>query len=136
MYNIKILILAISFMAVFIAFYNLFFSKTPKENLPLNAEINYLKANDPNGQKIYDKKNKFLDFFKNKIKNKVELSWQFLYDITDIVLKKFSMEDQNIVSQIGKILFKAGMRYNHILDYGINLEKIKAEKRKITNIEI
>ena len=137
MYNIKILILSVSFLAVCLTFYNLFFYKKP-QNLKQenNQEGEYLKPGDANAQIMYEKKNKILDQFKNKIKNKLELSWQFLYDITDIVLKRFTSQDREETNRIGKILFKSGMRYNHVIDYGINLDKIRVEKEKNKNLEI
>jgi hypothetical protein len=37
---------------------------------------------------------------------RVELSWRFLYDITDYVLNKFSKEDAQSVTLIGRNLIK------------------------------
>jgi hypothetical protein len=137
MNSVKILLLVASLLVVLIAGYNLFWNKKLREkHLPNQKNSDYLKKDDPNGQTIYEKKNKILDFFKDKIKNKLELSWQFLYDITDIVLKRFSSEDREAINQVGRILFKAGMRYNHVVDYGINLDKIKIEKEKDKNLQI
>ena len=131
MSNMKILILAISFFVVCITFYNLFFyKKTSKENQINNS--GFLKQDNQSKQSVgvYDKKNQILGVLKNKIKNKLELSWQFLYDITDIVLKRFSSSDREEINKIGKVLFKAGMRYNHVVEYGINFTKIRIEKNK------
>ena len=139
MYNIKLLILAISLLTVCITFYNLFFYKKPQrleEKLINNQKSIETTPEAENSQSNYEKKNKFLDVFKNKIKNKLELSWQFLYDITDIVLKRFSSQDREETSRIGKVLFRAGMRYNHVVEYGINLDKIKIEKEQNKNLEI
>ena len=47
---------------------------------------------------------------------KVELSWQFLYKITDIVLKTFSKEDKLELEQVGRILVNNNMNYQHIVD--------------------
>jgi len=54
---------------------------------------------------------------------KMEISWQFLYDITNYVLKKFSKKDVSLVHDIGKTLVGFGMIYNHVVDYGIGNRK-------------
>jgi hypothetical protein len=86
----------------------------------------YLLKDDPNAQVIYEK-NKLNFFSLNNIKNKLELSWEFLYEITEIVLKKFNSQDKNLVHEIGKKLHNAGMQYNHVIDYSINIEKINQQ---------
>ncbi len=50
---------------------------------------------------------------------KMEISWQFLYDITDYVLKKFSKDDVSLVNDLGKTLIDCGMAYDHVVEYGI-----------------
>lgn len=54
------------------------------------------------------------------------LSWKFLHDIAQIVLKKFSYEEQNILISIGTRLYNIGMRYKH----EINTEAIKQNYSK------
>jgi len=57
------------------------------------------------------------------LNEKIELSWQFLYEITEIVLGKFSSEDRDSVHDIGMQLYESGMRYEHVIDFGIRQEK-------------
>lgn len=55
----------------------------------------------------------------SSLQNKVELSWKFLYDITGVVLYKFSKEDQDAVKQVGIKLTEQNMKYQHVVSYGI-----------------
>ncbi|AFE54912.1 DUF2660 domain-containing protein [Rickettsia typhi] len=50
------------------------------------------------------------------LQEKIELSWKFLYDITEIILNKFSKEDVAQVNKCGQILFENGVRYGHVVD--------------------
>ncbi|CAA14685.1 DUF2660 domain-containing protein [Rickettsia prowazekii] len=50
------------------------------------------------------------------LQEKIELSWQFLYDLTEIILNKFSKEDVVQVNKCGQILFENGVRYEHVVD--------------------
>jgi hypothetical protein len=102
--------------------------------LSKTGSTDYLKKDDPNAQVLYEK-NKILDYFSLNIKNKLELSWQFLYDITDIVLKKFSSQDKNTLLELGKKLLRCGMQYEHVIDYGINREKLQ-KNSKIKSSEV
>ena len=77
----------------------------------------YIQKNDPSAQKNYDENRggeKPLT-----LKERLELSWQFLYDITDIVLSKFSQADQETALGLGKTLLENGGHYEHVIDYGI-----------------
>jgi hypothetical protein len=58
---------------------------------------------------------------------KIELSWQFLYTITDYVLKKFSRQDVDLVHNIGKKLVTLGVAYQHVVEYGIMSYKDNAK---------
>lgn len=53
------------------------------------------------------------------LQEKIELSWKFLYDITEIILNKFSKDDIITVNKCGRILFDNGGRYEHIVDLAI-----------------
>ena len=82
-------------------------------------------------QKIYDKKGAGDKTLSED--EKIQLSWQFLYDITDFVLKKFSKTDLDSLHQIGKELLKFGMSYQHVVEYNIpnkkhNVQNIVEEK--------
>ncbi|WP_347938547.1 DUF2660 domain-containing protein [Rickettsia oklahomensis] len=59
---------------------------------------------------------------KNKkltLQERVELSWKFLYDITEIILNKFSKEDVIQVNKCGQVLLENGVRYEHVVDLAI-----------------
>ncbi len=58
---------------------------------------------------------------------RLDLSWQFLYDITNSILNKFSSEDQKKVLDLGRVLLKFGGIYHHVIDYGIRL--LSTEKK-------
>lgn len=82
----------------------------------------YLEKNDPDAQKTYvDSKKKPASLLMS-LKDKLELSWQFLYDITNIVLSKFSEQDRDEALEMGKVMLDHGGRYEHVIDYGIRQE--------------
>jgi Protein of unknown function (DUF2660) len=56
---------------------------------------------------------------KLSLKERLELSWKFLYEITEAILSKFSKQDQKEVKVVGGILAKNGMKYNHVVDLAI-----------------
>jgi hypothetical protein len=86
---------------------------------------------DNNAQNFYDQK-KYGGKKKLTIQEKLELSWQFLFDITEIVLNKFSIEDQNRVKQLGTILLTHGMKYEHVVALAIKQDITHAHKANIT----
>ena len=129
---IKIVILIVCFAVILYFIKQIFLSKKTLNKQQSNN--NYLVKNDPNAQIMYEKKK--TNFFSlGNVKDKLELSWQFLYEITEIVLKKFSSQDKENIHELGKKLFNAGMQYEHVIDYGINRNKINqqiADKSKTT----
>jgi hypothetical protein len=76
----------------------------------------YLKVGDPNAQGAYDKE-KGEDIPKLTAKELLELSWKFLYDVTEAVLYRFSASSRKAVNDCGEILVKNGARYTHVVDY-------------------
>ena len=65
--------------------------------------------------------------------DKIEMSWEFLYNINDKVKKHFNQNEKNRLSEIGKKLVEYGMQYNHsvknwYLKYQNN-NKIKIETK-------
>lgn len=50
------------------------------------------------------------------MEERIELSWQFLIDITDRVLNHFSAGDRQKVNEAGDKLNKNGMKYQHNID--------------------
>ena len=61
-------------------------------------------------------------------KEKIELSWQFLYTITEVVLQKFSSEDQKELEEAAKILVDSSMQYQHVVDYGLPNDVVILQK--------
>lgn len=82
----------------------------------------YSAKNDKEAQKAYIDSRKKPSSLIISIKDKLELSWQFLYDITNIVLNKFSKADKDETLAMGHIMLEHGGRYEHVVDYGIRQE--------------
>lgn len=106
---------------------------TQQENTPLNpksAEVNRDIKEIP--------KQKTPLVTKLTLNEKIELSWQFLYEMTEIVLNKFSPEDRDAVHDIGIDLYELGMRYEHVIDFGIRQEKsfVKAKEQEKTQEKV
>lgn len=49
----------------------------------------------------------------------VELSWKFLYEITELIANKFSKEDKESVNTLGHVLLDKGVRYEHVVDLSV-----------------
>ena len=64
-------------------------------------------------------------------KERLEVSWKFLYEITETVINKFSNQDKQELIDNGSTLFNAGMRYEHVIDYAINQESQKIYEKKL-----
>lgn len=98
----------------------------------------YTSKTAPNAQIQYDDKYKNPNPLTKD--EKIELSWQFLYDITDIVLNKFSNEDKELVHQMGHKLVKNGGGYEHVVEYGLKKQAKKSrlveEQEKDKNQEV
>jgi hypothetical protein len=79
------------------------------------GNVEYILKDDPNAQGKYDSiknpQHKTLS-----AKELLELSWAFLYDLTEVVLNKFSSTDQNKVMECGRTMVKNGMKYQHIIE--------------------
>lgn len=90
----------------------------------------YIKKDDPQAQGNYEKEG----LPKNRLTKdeKLELSWQFLYDITDTVLNKFSKEDREEVHKIGHKMLDVGAGYEHVIEYGLKQDQ---DKEHATELE-
>lgn len=53
------------------------------------------------------------------MEERIQLSWQFLKNITDKVLSNFSKQDQKMVHKQGEILINNGMSYQHNVELEI-----------------
>lgn len=89
-----------------------------------DSKLHYTTKSEPNAQNLYDEKYKNPNPLTKD--EKIELSWQFLYDITDIVLNKFSKEDKDLIHEMGHKLVKNGGGYEHVVEYGLKREAKKS----------
>ncbi len=99
-----------------------------------NKEYNfaYLKKDDPNAQENY-LGSKYSDKPKLTMQELIDLSWKFLYNLSEIVINKFSVQDQQEVLKQGKVMMDYGMKYQHTIDNNpVTIEsytnKISSEK--------
>ncbi len=121
---IQPLIFLLFFVIVSILLYrHLFGSKVNFNELKSNS---YINRNDTSGQNIYEQAK--LTKINNVIKANLETSWQFLQEIKELVLAKFSDKDKVILKELGVLLFQAGMRYNHVIGY--------ISKDKVSNLDL
>ncbi|KJV51647.1 hypothetical protein OTSGILL_2130, partial [Orientia tsutsugamushi str. Gilliam] len=75
------------------------------------SKNNYIQRGDAIAQKDYAQARSVVH--KLSLKQLTEMSWQFLYDITKTILKRFSREDQEEVMKIGSKLHEMGVKYEH-----------------------
>lgn len=101
-----------------------------------SRNVEYKVANDPTAQSAYYAEKHKNDNKKLSLKEKIELSWKFLYDLSEIIIKKFSPSDKESVTEIGKTLINNGMKYEHIIELGLPSKPklaIEMEKKKDQN---
>ena len=118
-----ILVLLLITMAFFL------FRKKPVGNSAKDLEVSKMASFNPNdgGEEVPWKQSSDLNISQEE---KVELSWSFLYEITDFVLQHFSAEDKQELKEIGEILQSGGMNYQHVVEYGITKAGLAAKKSK------
>ncbi len=95
-----------------------------------NTHRIYAKKGDMDSQKQYLSSKSKDEGIKLTWKEKLDLSWKFLYDITNTVLSKFSETDKQQILYMGKILLENGMKYEHIVDYGLRDSDLKIQEQK------
>lgn len=105
-----------------------------------SGNAKYDQKDDPDAQGRYDdKRDKGVP--RLTAKQMLDLSWKFLYDITEIVLYKFSARARKEVHNCGKTLSDSGMKYNHEvakspLAYGVtHVQKVTDSKEKETQTQ-
>ncbi|WP_341763510.1 DUF2660 domain-containing protein [Candidatus Tisiphia endosymbiont of Beris chalybata] len=110
MQNIVLIIgsLLLAVIAIFIYFfYKLRKSTAVSENGQENYPTNTIVYN----REVYIKK--------LSLQERIELSWKFLYEITELIVTKFSTEDKNALNIEGHRLLTNGMKYEHVSELGI-----------------
>ncbi len=87
---------------------------------------------DPKQQSSYDKKKDKPDELKTlTLEERIELSWDFLTKITDIIINKFTRAEQEQVHEAGKVLVQHGAQYQHNVQEEARTQKkfVKQTKR-------
>ena len=108
-----------------------------KGSKKIQSATYYIKRGDPTAQTDYDSKNKNPNPLTKD--EKIELSWEFLYEITDIVLSKFSQEDKEQITKIGHQMIDGGAGYEHVIEYGLKPQKKHTqliEEEKSQDVEL
>jgi hypothetical protein len=57
----------------------------------------------------------------------IELSWKFLYDITELIVSKFSKGDKELLNKLGHVLLDNGMRYEHVVDLAVQSRTLRSQ---------
>lgn len=106
---VKVLIFAV------ILFGGAFFLK--KRIFPTSEGVGKLNSNESmDAEEITASNSKSEDEYRYKTPEELlEISWQFLEDIAEKVMKKFSATAQKTVRELGKTLFNVGVRYQHVV---------------------
>ena len=92
-----------------------------------DKKLSYIKIRAEGAQEEYAKRTSNSKFTPEE---REELSWKFLYDISDYVVDHFSEEDQKKIGDLGKQLIKCGARYEHDMKLGMKPEYFKASQEK------
>ncbi|MCC8369055.1 MAG: DUF2660 domain-containing protein [Rickettsia endosymbiont of Oxypoda opaca] len=118
--NILIAITGLSLVVIFLI-YKKFSANRKNINLTENTlnAVTVPEVLGINNRKQQDKK--------LTMQERIELSWKFLYDITDIIINKFSKEDVQEVNKYGHVLLENGGRYEHIVDLAIKQVKSQTQ---------
>ncbi|WP_341790476.1 DUF2660 domain-containing protein [Rickettsia endosymbiont of Polydrusus tereticollis] len=120
--NILIAIMGLSLVVIFLI-YKKFSANRKNINLTENTlnAVTVPEVLGINNRKQQDKK--------LTMQERIELSWKFLYDITDIIINKFSKEDVQEVNKYGHVLLENGGRYEHIVDLAI--KQVKSQTQNV-----
>ncbi len=90
-------------------------------------------AKDPMSQEVYNaQKHPKDEEVSLTLEERVELSWQFLTNITEQILNKFTQDDRTRVHQAGEKMNRHGMRYQHDVkqEAKVTIEVVKDRTRK------
>lgn len=99
----------------------LMYIKLKKEKEPTLKKVVVI---DPEAQQLYATQKHKTDEEKTlTMQEKIELSWQFVVNIKNQVLEKFSKTDQEKVVRAGTILLEHGMKYQHDVELEIRVRQ-------------
>lgn len=107
--HILIAIVCLSLLIIFL----IYKVASRKKNITLSGE------NNSDDSQNYSVNSKNQDNKKLTLQERIELSWKFLYDITEIILNKFSKDDMILINKCGHILLENGAKYEHVVDLAI-----------------
>ncbi len=113
-----ILLVALGFAAFFIV-----------KRMRGHQKPEHVVPKDPKSQAIYNEvKHKDEEKITLTLQEKIELSWQFLTNITEQVMNRFSSADKDKIHQAGERFNKNGMKYQHDVhqEAHITQEAVKA----------
>lgn len=105
MRNIELIIIAVGLLCVIFFFY---YQRKKKSS---TIAENFLDNTVFNSPKPF--------IHKRSLQEMIELSWKFLYDITELISNEFSKKEKEELIILGYILLKKGMRYEHVVRLGI-----------------
>jgi len=91
----------------------------------------HINVIDPKSQELYEQQKNRDDKKALSLQEKIELSWQFLTNITKQVLLKFTKDDQKRVDRIGQGLANSGMKYEHNVDLEVKIVQQISKVRTI-----
>ncbi|MCC8371256.1 MAG: DUF2660 domain-containing protein [Rickettsia endosymbiont of Pseudomimeciton antennatum] len=114
MHNTNLIIAVAGLFLVFIVFFVYKNSRKTSVSMLVKDLNNAEEFNEP-----FNKANNNNNTKKLTLKERVELSWRFLYEVTELIVNKFSKEDVKLVTQLGHTLLDNGMKYEHVVDLGI-----------------
>lgn len=103
------------YISIGIVILAILFFVNKKFNSKAEGNYDYYKHGDQNAQMQYNDK-KYPKGPLLSLEQLANLSWKFLYDITEVILSKFSVKDQHEVKKCGKIMLDNGAKYNHIVE--------------------
>lgn len=61
------------------------------------------------------------------LKEKIELSWQFLKNVKEQIFSRFSQDDQRKLHEIGDILLGYGMKYKHDIELEVKQQVVPSK---------
>ncbi len=107
-----------------------FLTKKSATSTTTEGNAQYPQKGDSGAQSQYNKI-KFPQTQSLSVKELLELSWKFLYDITETVLNKFSVRDQQESLKQGRVMVEHGMKYQHVVDS--NPKVVESYTKKIAD---
>lgn len=94
----------------------------------------YVTVDDPNAQTNYEK-SRPSGGPSLSAKELLDLSWKFLYSITEAVLHKFSSASREEVHRCGSTLAEHGMRYVHVVEAKALIQTSSRAKDMLDKVE-